>query len=409
MATTANSQNTDRPIGPLAGIVVLDLTRVFSGPFAAQLLGDLGADVIKVERLGRGDESRDYGVDEGEVGPGAPFLAHNRNKRSIAIDAKSTEGRDVIRRLAARADILLHNFRVGVMERLGLSYEELSRENPGLIYASISGFGSKGRMARRAANDLSIQSFSGLLAITGEADGGPVRNPSSVADLTAGMYATVGVLAALHHRDVTGRGQQVATSMLGGQLNYINHFLTDYWLTGRLPGRWGTANRLGLPNEAFPTSDGWVCITSANDDMWHRCAAGLGIPEAGTDPRFATLKDRYANRTDLVELLRSTTVRFTSAEVLERMEKAGVPCVPVNDIPDIASDPILEEIDAYVDMPAPGGRVARLIQTPLEFSDTPVTARLAPPALAAHTDAVLAEAGYDEQAVQELRAVGAIA
>lgn len=409
MASTTGPQNTDERTGPLAGIVVVDLTRVFSGPFAAQLLGDLGADVIKVERVGRGDESRDYGVDEGEIGPGAPFLAHNRNKRSIAIDAKSPEGRDVIKRLASRADVLLHNFRVGVMERLGLSYAELSRENPGLIYASISGFGTKGRMAQRAANDLSIQSFSGLLAITGEADGGPVRNPSSVADLTAGMYAAVGVLAALHHRDVTGEGQQVATSMLGGQLNYLNHFLTDYWLTGRLPGRWGTANRLGLPNEAFPTSDGWVCITSANDAMWRRCAEGLGIPEAGADPRFATLKDRYANRTALIDLLRSTTVRYTSAEVLDRMEQAGVPCVPVNEIPDIAGDPILDEIDAYVEMPAAGGRIARLIQTPLEFSATPVTARLAPPALSAHTDAVLAEAGYDELAVERLRAAGAVA
>jgi crotonobetainyl-CoA:carnitine CoA-transferase CaiB-like acyl-CoA transferase len=398
----------DEARGPLDGIVVLDLTRVFSGPFAAQLLGDLGADVIKVEKIGTGDESRDYGVDEGTPAPGAPFLAHNRNKRSIEVNAKTPEGRDVIRRLAAGADVLLHNFRVGVMERLGLSYEELSRENRGLIYASISGFGTKGPMAQRAANDLSIQSFSGLLAITGEEGRGPVRNPSSVADLTAGMYAAVGVLAALHHRDLTGEGQQVATSMLGGQLNYLNHFLTDYWLTGRQPGRWGTANKLGLPNEAFPTSDGWVCITSANDAMWRRCAEGLGIAEAGTDPRFATLKDRYANRTALVELLRATTSQLTSAEVLERMEKAGVPCVPVNDIPDIAADPILDDTDAYVDMPTSGGRTARLIKTPLEFSSTPVSARLAPPALGADTDAVLAAAGYDARELSELRATGAI-
>jgi len=325
------------------------------------------------------------------------------------VNAKTREGHDVIARLAAGSDILLHNFRVGVMERLGLSYETLRKDNPGLIYASISGFGSRGRMATRAANDLSIQSYSGLLAITGEADGGPVRNPTSVADLTAGMYATVGVLAALHHRDLTGRGQQVATSMLGGQLSFLNHFLTDYWLTGRLPGRWGTANRLGLPNEAFPTSDGWVCITSANDAMWRRCAEGLGIPEAGTDPRFATLEGRYANRQALVDLLRATTSTFTSAEVLRRMEEAGVPCVPVNEIPDIAADPLLEEIDAFVDMPVSGGRTARLIQTPLELSETPVTARLAPPVLGADTDAVLAEHGYDAAQIAALRAGRAVA
>lgn len=394
--------------GPLAGLVVLDLTRVFAGPFAAQMLGDMGADVIKVERIGRGDESRDYGVDEGDPKPGPPFLAHNRNKRSIAVDAKTPEGVEIIRQLASRADVLIHNFRVGVMERLGLGYADLSALNKGLIYASISGFGEKGSYASRAANDLSIQSYSGLLAITGEPGGGPVRNPTSVADLTAGMYATVGILAALHHRTVTGEGQAVSTSMLGGQLNYLNHFLTDYWMTGRVPQRWGTANRLGLPNEAFPTSDGWVCITSANDEMWRRCATGLGIPEAGVDARFATLKDRYTNRTALIDLLRATTSALTSEDVLERMDKAGVPCVPVNEIPDIADDPLLEEIGAFVDMPATGGRTARLIQTPLEFSASPVSARLAPPELGEHTDDILERAGYDPTFIAELRTKGIV-
>ncbi len=216
------------PGGALSGIKVVDLTRVFAGPFASQTLGDIGADVIKVERIGQGDESRDYGVDEGEAKPGAPYLAHNRNKRSIALDLKRPEGVGVLLDIASDADILLHNFRPGVMERLGLEYGALSARNPRLVYASISGFGSTGSLSHRAANDLSIQSYSGLLSFTGHPGGPPARNPTSVADLTAGMFCIVGVLAALHRRSVTGRGQEVTTSMLESQLTYLNHFLTDY-------------------------------------------------------------------------------------------------------------------------------------------------------------------------------------
>jgi len=394
--------------GPLSGVTVVDLTRVFAGPFATQILGDLGADVIKVERLGRGDECRDYGVDEGETKPGAPFLAHNRNKRSISVDMKNERGKEVVMRLAENADVLLHNFRPGVMERLGLGYADLSKLNPRLVFASISGFGSVGSMATRAANDLSIQSFSGLLSITGHPGGPPTRNPSSVADLTAGMYAVVGVLAALHERSSTGLGQEVSTSMLGGQLTYLNHFLTDYWLTGRLPQKWGTANRLGLPNEAFPTSDGWVCITSANDEMWRRCATGLGIGELGEDPRFNTLKARYANRQELVRLVSEATSGMSTEECLERMSVANVPCVPVNTIDEIADHPVLEETDAYVDMPVEGDRTARLVQTPLRFSRTPVTARLAPPRLGEHTDELLTDLGFSTDEVAGLREQGAV-
>ena len=389
--------------GALTGVKVIDLTRVFAGPFSSQILGDLGADVIKVERYGRGDESRDYGVDDGEVKPGAPFLTHNRNKRSISLDLKSPDGKLILIDLIRDADVLLHNFRPGVMERLGLAYSDLSEINPRVIFASISGFGHTGSMSKRAANDLSIQSFSGLLSITGHPGGPPTRNPSSVADLTAGMFATMGILAALFHREKSGRGQEVATSMLGGQLAYLNHFLTDFWMNGRLPEKWGTANRLGLPNEAFPTSDGWVCITSANDEMWKRCSSGLGMPELGDDPRFNLLKARYANRSELVRLVSKATQGMTTDECLKAMEIANVPCVPVNTISEIANHQIVEETNATVDMVVEGNRVAKLVQTPLWFSSTPVSARLSPPKLGEHTNEILGEIGYDAGKITQLR------
>lgn len=395
-------------VGALDGVRVIDLTRVFAGPFSSQLLGDLGADVIKVERLGRGDESRDYGVDEGEIKPGSPFLTHNRNKRSISIDLKTPEGKTIIKDLVKNADVLIHNYRPGVMERLGLAYSDLSEINPRLVFASISGFGHVGSLSKRPANDLSIQSFSGLLSITGHPGGPPTRNPSSVADLTAGMFVTVGILAALLHREKSGKGQEVTTSMLGGQLAYLNHFLTDYWMSGRMPEKWGTANRLGLPNEAFPTSDGWVCITSANDEMWRRCATGLGMPELGEDSRFNVLKARYANRIELVRLVSEATKKLTTHECVSAMEIANVPCVPVNSISDIASDPILDETDATVEMEVEGDRTVKLVQTPLWFSETPVTARLSPPRLGEHTDELLQEIGYSEEQISALKNIQAI-
>ncbi|MCL1839239.1 MAG: CoA transferase [Propionibacteriaceae bacterium] len=389
--------------GALDGIVVLDLTRVVAGPFASQILGDLGADVIKIERYGKGDEARAYGVDEGEIGPGATFLTHNRNKRSIALDLKQPEGVELLKELVKTADVIINNFRTGVMDRLGLGYEDLSKINPRLIYGWITGFGATGSMATRAANDLSIQSFSGLLSITGEPNGEPVRNPASVCDLTAGMFLTVGILAALHAREETGRGQQVGSSMLHGQMNYLNHFITDYWLVGRVPQMMGTGNRMGIPNQAYPCTDGYVCITSANEAMWKRCAAGLGIPEAGSDPRFDQLKDRYANREALNATVAAATSKMSQQEVVDRMEEAGVPCVPLNTIPQIAEHPVLEETGIYVDMEVEGDRTARLISPAITMSDTPFEARRRPPLLAEHTDEILAAAGFSAERIAELR------
>ncbi|WP_049564064.1 CaiB/BaiF CoA transferase family protein [Streptomyces sp. SBT349] len=395
--------------GPLAGITVLDFTRVFAGPFATQILGDLGADVIKLERVDGGDESRDYGLTETMPRPGAPFLSHNRNKRSVAVDLKTEDGRAVVRRLAETADVLIHNYRPGVMERLHLDHASLTPLNARLVYCSISGFGAHGPMRTRAANDLSIQAYSGLLSITGQPGGPPARVPTSVCDLTAGLYAAIGIQAALHHRSVSGVGQEVSTSMLEGQLTMLNHFLTDYWMNGRLAEKMGTANALGLPNEAFPTKDGWVCITSANEKMWRRCAAALGVGELADDPRFRTLRDRYAHREELVTLLSRATSAMTSKECLAALEEGGVPCCPVNTLDRIATDPLLDALGSTVDMEVEGDRTVRLVQTPLRFSATQVSARIPPPRLGEHTDDVLAGAGFAADEIARMRAAGAVA
>jgi len=394
--------------GALAGLRVIDFTRIVSGPFATQIMGDLGADVIKVERAGVGEDARPYGVTDPSRMPGATFLAMNRNKRSVGIDLQASAGRDVACRLIKTADVVIHNYRPGVMERLGLGYPTVSIDNPGLIYCAISGFGNVGPLREHAANDLAIQAHSGLLSITGEADGPPVRVPTPVADMTAGLYATIGILSALNHRHATGRGQLVETSMLEGQVNMLNYMYVDYWLNGVVPQRMGTGNRMGLPNEAFPTSDGWVCIIAANDRAWSRCCAVLDVPNLAEDPRFNTLVNRYAHRAELVAAVAEVTARFTTAEILERLGPAGVPSAPVNTLPETAADPQLEALGTVVEMPVEGLGPVKLVMSPIHLSGTPRRAVMPPPALGADTDAVLAEVGYSGDEIAQLRNEGVV-
>ena len=392
----------------LAGVRVIDFTRVFSGPFAAQTLGEFGADIIKVERLNVGDESRDYGVTEEMPRPGAAFLAYNRNKRSIAIDLKSEEGRDTAKRIIRTADVVLHNFRPGVMERLGLAYEDLRDENLGLIYCSISGYGKDSSLRDRAANDLQIQAYSSLLSMTGDEGGGPVRNPLSVCDLTAGLYAVIGILAALNYRTVSGEGQEIAVSMLEGQLGMLNHFLVDYWMTGHIPPRMGTANELGLPNQAFVTKDGFVAMSSANEGMYRRACDALGISELKEDPRFRSLRDRYANREELVRRFEEATSAMTTAEAVERLSAAGVSNAPVNTLDQLAADPILDELDATLEMETENHGAVKLVRVPVGMSVTRPVEHRAPPRLGEHTDEILREAGLDERQIKALRRSSAV-
>lgn len=396
--------------GALTGLVVVDFTRVVSGPYATQILGDLGADIIKVERIEGGDDARPYGVTGDNAMPGPTFIALNRNKRSIALDLKRPEGRDIVTRLLRSADVAIHNFRPGVMKRLGIDYESVSHENPRIVYCEITGYGDVGPQRETAANDLAIQSYSGLLGITGEAHGAPVRVPTPVADITAGLYATIGILAALQHREKSGRGQLVETNMLEGQINMMSYMFVDYWMNGVIPQRMGTGNRMGLPNQAFPTSDGWVCIVASNDRRWISCCKALECVELLTDPRFDTLVHRYQHREELVEVVSAASRKYTTEECLRRLREGGVPCSPVNLMPTIAADEQLAALGTIVSMEVPGRGTVKVVRSPLHMSATPVSERLSPPVMmGAQTDEILAGVGYTAEEIMALRADGLVA
>lgn len=399
---------TELGTGPLAGIRVIDLTRVFSGPFATQILADLGADVVKVERIDGGDEARTYGIlSESEV-VGSAFLAMNRNKRSIAIDVRAGEGRAVIKRLIKDADVIVDNFRPGVMQRLRLDYDSVAKLNPRIISCSISGFGSQGHLRSRAANDLQMQAFSGLLSMTGEPGGNPVRTPAPLGDLSAGLFAAIGILAALVDRERTAQGQKVETSMLEAILNLLNHFYTDFWLRGRVQPKMGTANALGMPNQAFPTSDGWVAISAANEDAFRRMCEALGAPDLADDARFSSLAARYAHRAELANLISGLTASVTSEVLVSLLDKAGVSCSPLRTLDETASDSLLEELDAVVTMTVQGVGQVRMVALPLHFSRSDRSCRRPPPRLGEHTAEVLREAGYDDQEITALEQGGIV-
>lgn len=394
--------------GVLHGIRVLDFTHIFSGPQATQILGDLGAEVLKIERRGTGDPARRYGQGPDDDDLGGSFIALNRNKRSISVDLGSPDGQEIIRRLIERSDVLVQNFKVGQMAKWGLDYERVRELNPRLVYCSISGFGATGPLAGRAANDLVIQAYSGLLSFTGEPGGGPVRVGTAVADLSAGTNAALGVLAALLHRERTGRGQEVTTSMLESLVSMMNYFFVDYWMKGIVPRPLGTANRLGIPNQAFPTSDGWVVISNANEEMWVRCCEALEIPDLARDPRFSSLARRYQHTEELVAAVSEATRRFTTAEAVERLGDAAVSSGPINDLPTVAADPQLAALGTFFEVGVGEDRRERVVGSPVTLSESPRATTRGVPELGADTDDILAELGYSEEDVRRLRDAGAV-
>ena len=380
--------------GPLSHVRVLELSRVLAGPWAAQTLADLGADVIKVERPGAGDDTRAWGPPwAGEES--AYFLSTNRGKRSITIDFERPEGQELVRKLAAQADVVIENFKVGGLVKYGLDYDSLKAINPGLVYCSITGFGQDGPYAKRAGYDFMIQGMGGLMSITGqpdsEAGGGPVKVGVAVTDVFTGLYATIGVLGALAHRDRTGEGQWVNLALLDVQVAVLANQAMNYLVGGKAPQRLGNAHPNIVPYQAFATLDGHIILAVGNDGQFAKFCQVAGHPELAQDPRYATNPARVANRKELVPILERLLEQRTSRDWLSALEAVGVPCGPINDVSQVFADPHVQARHIHQDLPHPTAGTVPTVASPIRYSATPIEHTVAPPTLGQHTDAVLAE------------------
>jgi glutaryl-CoA transferase len=385
--------------GALSGLRVLDLSRVLAGPWAAQVLGDLGADVIKIERPGTGDETRAWGppylkdTAGNDTSEAAYFLSTNRNKKSVCVDFTQPAGQEVIRGLARECDILLENFKVGGLKQYGLDYESLHKVNPRLIYCSITGFGQTGPYAPRAGYDFLIQGMGGLMSITGRKDGGPGAGPQKVGvaltDVLTGLYAVISVLAALNHRHLTNEGQHIDLALLDVQVTSLANQAMNYLTSGEPPVRMGNAHPNIVPYQDFPTADGDMTIAVGNDSQFTALCQVLGHPEWATDKRFATNTLRVKNRETIIGLLSAATATRTTAEWVKACETAGVPCGPINDLKAVFDDPHIKSRQLQIEMAHPAGGMVPLVGSPMRMSATPVAYRSPPPLLGEHTLAVL--------------------
>jgi crotonobetainyl-CoA:carnitine CoA-transferase CaiB-like acyl-CoA transferase len=393
--------------GPLFGVRVLELAQIMAGPTCGMLLADMGADVVKVEKLA-GDDARDYR--EPRVnGISAPFMMLNRNKRGIALDLKQSAGRDVLLRMVRSADVLTENYRRGAMEKLSLGYDTLSRVNPGLIYCAISGYGREGPWADKGGFDLIAQGFAGLMSITGEPGGPPVKTGNSVADINAGILAAVGILAAYAYKLRTGKGQVVDTSLMEAALQQTYWHAAAYFATGESPGPTGSAHILTAPYQAFRTADGWVNIGGANQANWERIADVLGRPEWRTDPRFADNSRRMQNLAELTAGMNDVLVRRTTAEWLAAFDAAGVPAGPVHSVGEALSHPQTRARGMVADLDHPQAGATHALGCPVHFSQTPTRIDRPAPLLGEHTREVLRELGYAEAEIDALVAQRVVA
>jgi crotonobetainyl-CoA:carnitine CoA-transferase CaiB-like acyl-CoA transferase len=393
--------------GPLTGVKVLELAQIMAGPTCGTLLADMGADVIKVEKIPGGDDSRRYA--EPQVnGESAAFMMLNRNKRSIALNLKTEGGREVLRRLVKDADVLFENYRKGTMERLGVGFEELRKINPALIWCSISGYGQTGPYAERGGFDLIAQGVSGIMSITGEPDGPPVKSGPPVTDINAGLLATIGIVSAYVHRLKTGEGQFVDTSLMEAGIQQTFWQSAIYFATGVSPRPTGSAHVLAAPYQAFPTNDGWINIGGANQSNWERIATLVGAPELIEDARFKTNSDRMANREELARLLGDHLKQRSTAEWLADLDAAGIPAGPINDIAAMAADPQTLAREMVVELDHPRAGKTKALGLPIKFSATPGKVVTPAPTLGQHTREVLRDAGYPDTEIDALAADGAI-
>jgi crotonobetainyl-CoA:carnitine CoA-transferase CaiB-like acyl-CoA transferase len=392
-----------QPALALEGIRVVDLSRVLAGPFCAMLLSDLGADVIKVEDTGTGDESRTWPPHKD--GESAAYLVINRNKRDMTLDLKQPEGVEILKTLVAGADVLVENFRTGTMESFGLGYDTLSALNPRLIYCSISAFGRTGPRAEGAGYEALMQAFSGIMSITGEPGGPPVRCGISFLDLTTGIFCAFGILGALVHRQRTGRGQRVDASLLETAVGLLSYHAEGYLLTGAVPKALGSSHPSVVPYRNFRCRDGqWVFIAAANDRLWQRLAPALGLAALVSDPRFVSNPERVKNRQPLEAALEQAIAAHDREDLLKMLEAAGVPATPVNTVDQVMTDPqtVARGIIERVLHPRLGE--IPVVGTPVKFSAMRAGVRTPAPLQGQDTDAVLAEHGYSAAAIAALRA-----
>ena len=390
----------------LENIKVVDLTRTLAGPFCTMMLGDMGADVIKIEEPERGDETRSWTPFWN--GESTQFLSFNRNKRSLSVNLKEKEGLDVVLSLAAEADVMIESFRAGALERMGLGYEAVKAVNPDIIYCSISGYGRSGPLAEKPGYDLIIQAYSGLMHLTGEPDGSPLRVGFSLVDLFTGMMAYGSIMTALYNRDKTGKGQWIEAALLDGQVATMSYHATGYMGTGVEPHRLGSGHPSLVPYQSFPASDGFFILGCANDGLWDRLCRAMERPDLLEDPRFKTNTDRVAHRPECIDTLSETFAAKTVSEWVGIISDAGVPCGPINRVSDVVNDPQVLARNMIADLPHPNVPDLKVPSSPLKLMETPASLRMPPPLLGQHNGDILRELGYQPEQVEKLREKGVI-
>ena len=403
----------------LGHIRVLDLSRVLAGPWCSQNLADLGADVIKIERPGVGDDTRAWGPPYAKDSAGqdtteaAYYLAANRGKRSVTVDIASLEGQALIRELALHSDVVIENYKVGQLKRYGLDYASLQALKPELVYCSVTGFGQDGPYAHRAGYDFLIQGMGGLMSVTGERDdlpgGGPQKAGVALTDLMTGMYATVAVLAALTHRDRTGVGQHIDMALLDTQVAMLANMGSNYLNSGKAPKRWGNAHANIVPYQTFACADGHIIVATGNDGQYQKFVEAGGRPELALDARFATNPLRVKNRDVLVPILAEMVKTRTRDQWIDQLEAVGVPCGPINDLADVFENPQVIARGVALEMDHPAAGTVKLVRSPMKMSVTPAEASLPPPMLGQHTDEVLRELlGRSDAEIAALRGKGVL-